>query len=455
MTRHSFVALALATLLFGAMPAATHASDESERTLAREFALHARSRLPLLTDVEVVGYVERLGNRIIATLDGNPFTYQFVVVRDPKINAFAVPGGFIGVHSGLLTRARTDDEVAGVLAHEIAHIHAHHLARQQEATRFMNYAAMLGLVLSAIQPAIGAAAVGASAAAQLKYAREFEQEADYLGAGYAARAGFDPHGMMTFFEKMAEEQRQSPSNVPPYLQSHPLTDERLTNLTAVLRGQPARSPGNPATLARVQVLVRTKTELPNDVLIAYRRAVDDHPSDPHARYLLGVAFLETGKLDAARQTLQQARDLGWADAANRELGRTWLRLRDVPQARRLLARAVEIDPGDAIAHAELAKALETAGETDSALREYERALALAPALDGAHYDYGVLAGRMGREADGYFHLAESYRLRGEYAKALRQYERVAPLLPPANPRAEYVRDQIAMLQAFLRHARGR
>lgn len=441
-------------LVCGQIPRSGHASDETERQLGREFALRAQSQLPLISDIEVVGYVDRLGQRIVGALDSNPFQYQFAVVRDPKLNAFAVPGGFICVHSGLLTRAANDDEVAGVLGHEIAHVHAHHLAREQEATRFMNYAAMLGLVLSAIQPAIGAAAIGASAAAQLKYTREFEQEADYLGVGYVTHAGYDPHGMLTFFQKMADEQRVSPTAAPPYLQSHPLTDERLNNLTAVLRGQPTRPPrADPSTLARVQVLIRTKTELPNDVLIAYRRAVDEHPTDPQARYLLGVAFLETGKLDAARQTLEQARDLGWTTAANRELGRTWLRLRDPQQARLLLARAVEVDPDDAVAHAELAKALESLGDNPAAMREYERALELAPRLDSAHYDLGVLAGRMGHEADGYFHLAESFRLRGEYDKAVKQYERAEPLLPANGARAEYVHAQIAELTTFLKHRR--
>src|SRR4029077_20621584 len=158
--------------------------------------------------------------KIVAALGNQPFTYHFAVVRDARINAFAVPGGYIYVHGGLLLRASNDDEVAGVLGHEIAHVNAHHLARQQEATQLLNYAALLGVLLSVVQPAIGAGAVAANAAVQLQYRREFEQEADYLGAGYMRRAGYDPRGMLDFFKKMLDEQRLTPASAPPYLLSH-------------------------------------------------------------------------------------------------------------------------------------------------------------------------------------------------------------------------------------------
>jgi predicted Zn-dependent protease len=446
------IALALTVVWLGSVtPAAALVSYQAERELGKKFALQAQAELPLINDVEIVGYVNRIGQKIVATLDDSPFKYHFFVVKDPKINAFAVPGGYIYVHSGLLTRADNDDEVAGVLGHEIAHVNAHHLAREQEATRFMNYATLLGMLLSIVQPAIGAGAMAANATAQLKYRREFEQEADYLGVGYMRKAGFDPHGMLDFFKKLADEQRITPTFMPPYLLSHPLTNERLSNLEAVLRTpQWSNAPRHPksATLERVQVLIRARTEPPNEVLTAYRRRVDEHPTDPQARYLLGVAFLETGAFESARQTLEQARAMGWT-AADRELGRTWLRLRDPKKARELLSRAVEIEPDDAGAHAELAKALETLGENAGAMREYERAVDLAPDLESAHYSLGMLAGRAGHEADGYFHLAEALRLRGEYDQALRQYHKALPLLGDKSSRADYVRGEIEELSEFL------
>ncbi len=140
------------------------ASVQAERELGRDFSLAARVRMPLLTDPDIVGYVDHIGQAIVRRLDDSFFDYHFFVVRDGSINAFAVPGGYVYVHSGLLTQVASDDELAAVLGHEIAHVHAHHLVRQQEATQLLNYATLLGVLLSAVQPAIGPLATAARGA---------------------------------------------------------------------------------------------------------------------------------------------------------------------------------------------------------------------------------------------------------------------------------------------------
>ena len=163
----------------------------------------------MIEDPEVVGYVGEVGRKIIGSLDDSFFDYQFAVVRDPRINAFAVPGGYVYVNSGLLARARNEDELAAVLGHEIAHVHAHHAVRQQEATQALNYAALLGTLLSVVQPAAGALASAASAAVALQYQRQFEQEADYMGARYLQSAGYDPRAMLDFFKQLGDADRAS------------------------------------------------------------------------------------------------------------------------------------------------------------------------------------------------------------------------------------------------------
>src|ERR1700690_2117812 len=122
-------------------------SNDEERELGKKFAMAARAQLPLIDDIAVSRYVDGIGQKIVAGIGEQPFTYHFAVVRDSRINAFAVPGGYIYVNGGLLTRVSNDDEVAGVLGHEIAHVNGHHLARQQESTKLLNYASLLGLLL--------------------------------------------------------------------------------------------------------------------------------------------------------------------------------------------------------------------------------------------------------------------------------------------------------------------
>ena len=415
--------------------------------------MEARAQLPLIDDVEIEGYVGRIGQKIVAALGDQPFSYEFAVVRDGRINAFAVPGGYVYINAGLLVAASNDAEVAGVLAHEVAHVNAHHLMRQEEATRLLNYATILGVLLSAVHPAVGAGAAAVNAAAQLKYRREFEQEADYLGATYVQQAGYEPAGMLDFFKKMLDQQRLGPTSAPPYLLSHPLTDTRLNNLEAILRThqwEGRRRPAPSLDLARAQLLARARMEPAQELVETYWKAAAAQPADGRLRYLLGLAYFETGSFEPAREAFEAAQRLGFGDVS-RELGRTWLRLRHPEQARELLSRAAETAPDDPLAHHEFGKTLETLGDSSGAMREYERALQLAPGFEEAHYNLGILAGRAGRYDEGFYHLGRAFELRGEFRRALSQFKKAEPLFPPGSERAQQVHAEIKELSEYAGH----
>lgn len=447
MSRRRSVAAALVPLLVVAQVQAMMSPAE-ETEVGRRFALEARAKLPLIDDVEVNLYVESLGRRIVATLGPQPFTYEFAVVRDGRVNAFAVPGGYVYLHAGLVTAARSEDEIAGVLGHEIAHVHAHHIARQQEATKVVNYAALLGMLLAVVQPALGAGALAAQAAAQLQYRREFEQEADYLGARYMQKAGFESIGMLDFFQRLADEQRHAAGGeIPPYLLTHPLSDDRLTNLEAVLRerqwdARPRRPPS--LELERVQLLTAIRSTQREEVLRRYAERVAAAPTDGRAHYLLGLGLLEVGRLDAAAVALAAAQEHGFA-AVGRELGRVRLRQRRIPEARTLLEKAVEDAPADPVAQHALGKVLEAAGDPAGALAALREAVRLAPQMEVAHHDLGVLAGRQGDVAAGFFHLGVAFRLRGEYPQAVSQFEKASAQAAPGSAIATQARAELTAL----------
>jgi predicted Zn-dependent protease len=450
--RHGALLGAVALAAIGWAGRAPAVSYQGERDLGQRFDLMARQRVPMIDDPEVVGYVNEVGRKIAGTLDDSFFDYQFAVVRDGRVNAFAVPGGYVYVNSGLLASVRNEDELAAVLGHEIAHVHAHHVVRQQEATQALNYAALLGMLLTVVQPAAGALASAASSAVELQYQRQFEQEADYLGARYLQAAGYDPRAMLDFFKQLSDTTRVASLGAPPYLQSHPVTDERLNHLEAVLKTQqwaPRDRRSASFALQRAQALARVRTEPPADVVKAYRRVVDQDPGNTMAQYLLGVVSLETGQLDAAAEALGVAR-AGGIEAADGELGMLALRQRDARKARELLERYLTVLPNDAGAHVELARTLEALGDTPAAVQEYQRAIALAPQLEPAHHGLGLLEGRAGKEGDGFYHLATAARLGGDYSTALNQYSRAAPLLPAGDAHADESRQWMAVLSDYLR-----
>ena len=450
MIRIRVIIFALAAVIAAGHAAAV--SYQGERDLGRRFDLTVRQRVPMVEDPEVTGYVNEIGRKLVAKLDDSYFDYQFAVVRDPRINAFAVPGGYVYVNSGLLASVKNEDELAGVLGHEIGHVHAHHVIRQQEKTEALNYAALLGTLLSVVQPAAGALASAASAAVSLQYQREFEQEADYLGARYLKAAGYDARAMLDFFKQLSDQTRIASGAAPPYLQSHPVTDERINHLEAVLKTQQwAPRERRPPTFAlqRVQALARVRTEPPNDVLKAYQQMADKNPDAPMAQYLLGVVSLETGQLDGAGEALRAAR-AGGIEEADRELGRLALKQRDPKRARELLDGYLAREPADASAHVELAKALEALGDADGAMAQYQRALDVAPQLESAHHGLGMLAGRAGKQGEGFYHLATAARLGGDYGTALNQYSRAAGQLTAGDARADETRQWITALSEYLR-----
>ena len=447
------LALALAATL-GVRGGAQGAAG-GEADLGRRFLLEARSQLPLIEDPAVTEYVDHVGRRLVTVLGPQQFEYRFFVVQSPELNAFAVPGGYVFLFSGLLARAKNDDELAGVLAHEIGHVSGHHLVRQQNEGQVWNYAALLGVLLSAVHPVLGAGAVAAAQTAQLKYSREFEQEADYLGLRYATQAGYDPHALGSFFKTLLAEQRVNPAGVPAYMLTHPLTEERVAHVETTISAENLRTPkGRPAAgseLAEVQAVARAVAE-PGEVVVGqYRQEADQHPNDAERQFLLGRVYQTTGQLEGARTAFERCRDLGGLDGrVDRPLGAVYGALKQPDKAREALGRHLARHPDDGWAHLEMGKAMAESGDQAGAMTEFQRALTLSPDLDEAHRLIGVALGRKGDEGEGFYHLGMASELRGELEQALSQFEHAETLLPEGSTRHTEVELAIEELRPLVR-----
>jgi predicted Zn-dependent protease len=428
---------------------------ETETELGRRFLLSVRAQLPLIDDPAVVDYVDTLGRKLVATLGPQQFDYRFYVVQHPALNAFAVPGGYVFVFSGLIAEAQTDDEVAGVLAHEIGHIAGHHIVRQQREGQVWTYAALVGALLTAVNPVLGAGAVAAAQTAQLKYSREFEQEADYLGLRYMDEAGYDPESLASFFKHLLAEQRLNPAGVPPYMLTHPLTEVRVANVETSIRAQQLKTPrGRPAAspeMEEVRAVTRAVAEPAEVVIGRYRKLADDKPDDAERQFLLGRVYQMVGQLEAARTALERSRDLGGLGGrVDRPLGAVYVALKQPDKAREVLRSHLARHPDDAWARLELGKALADSGDSSGALAEFQRAAKLDDSLGEAHRLAGLSLGQRGDQADGFYHLALAFRLRGELEQALRHFERTDELLPPDSPRRRDVEAAILELRPLVR-----
>ena len=209
---------------------------EKEQKLGEVIFEQVRGQASVLQDPLIDEYLNSLGNRLVSNADDVKFPFTFFAVNSDQINAFAFYGGYIGLHTGLISTADTESQLASVFAHEIAHITQRHSARSMEAANNrapMTLAAIVGsLILAAINPQAMVATMMASTAgstqASINYTRGNEQEADNIGMNILAEAGFDPHAAGEFFEKLQAERRYK-TRVPAFLITHPMPDSRVTD----------------------------------------------------------------------------------------------------------------------------------------------------------------------------------------------------------------------------------
>lgn len=223
-------------------PSGEELSPQAERQLGESIMRQIRRDPAYLDDAEAVDFLTRFVEPLLATPAAAGQRFQFFLVDDASINAFALPGGFIGVHTGLIASAKSESELASVLAHEIAHVTQRHVVRmlaQQRRSSVLSMAAMALALLAARsnpQAAMGGMMLGdhVMRTSALSFSRDAEREADRLGLEMLRQAGFEPQGMSDFFNRLQQAMRVYDNQAPAYLRTHPLTTERIADIEARL-----------------------------------------------------------------------------------------------------------------------------------------------------------------------------------------------------------------------------
>lgn len=247
--------LAVVVCMGGAVSTAGCAtvSTQQEVALGADYSRQINRQLPLLNDQATLSYVNQIGQQIAAIADPRGIRYNFYVVNSDVVNAFALPGGYVYINRGLIERADNLSEFAGVLSHEIGHVAQRHSIEQLQRAQNANlglqvlYGVLLGRNPSGVEQAgiqLGGGAVFAG------YTRDAEREADAVAVGYMIRAGYNPNGMVTFFQELLEMQQRQPSRVEQWFATHPTTQERVTNTRAVIARTPGANNGNLTTDTR-------------------------------------------------------------------------------------------------------------------------------------------------------------------------------------------------------------
>ncbi len=296
--------------------AASELSPAAERRIGEEIIQHIRWKdAAYLDDPEVEEYVNRLGRRLAAVSNNPQQDFDFFVVKDATLNAFALPGGYIGLHTGLILAAQSESELASVVGHEIAHVTQRHIAQivgKQSQSAMLMLASLLVAVLAARSSAdasMAAVAAGQAGAlqSQLGYSRDFERDADRVGLTTLEAAGFDVRGMPAFFERLQRNGRLYENNAPAYLRSHPLTTERISDMENRASSMRYRQVPDSADFRFVRAKLRALDGTAVDTARDLQDRLAKSPTDEALRYALARAQLRAGQLAEAQASAEALR----------------------------------------------------------------------------------------------------------------------------------------------------
>lgn len=294
---------------------ATLLTREDELMIDREMMNRLINSGAMLNDPIVSAYIQELGQSIGSLAATRANQFQFFVLKDPNINAFAMPGGHIGVNAGLILASRNESELAGVIAHEISHVTQHHIARNVEKANQMQLpltaAVIAAILLGAGDPQIANAAIAASLGGatqtQLDFSRSHEKEADFIGIQLLASAGYDPQGMSSFFSRMQEGTKYYGAGVPEFLRTHPVTTSRIAEAEGrarQFRTTHKKQDSINYLLARARIRLLTATSIDHlQRTINAEKSNDPDRQEAH-QYLLALVQQQKGKIGEARAGLQ-------------------------------------------------------------------------------------------------------------------------------------------------------
>jgi predicted Zn-dependent protease len=417
-------------------------SIEEEKELGRNYLVELKQQVELVDDGFVEEYINDLGNYLAKSLETKPFNFNFYVIADNQVNAFATPGGHIFIYTGLIELMENIDELTGVMCHEIAHVSLRHISDRIKKAKMVGLATMAGVLAGAMIGGEAADAIitGSMAAGQqkmLSYSREDERQADQMGFRYANKAGFDPSAMISVLTKLQQD-RWGMNEVPPYLLTHPLGPERMSNIAALLGSYPPVLELKEATESLRRLFPLFKTILRGKYLYAheaeqlFRTELEKDPDSTLAHLGLALVLKRRTEYDRAIDHFLMALD-GLPDPLPvlRYLSETYQLKRQDREAIKVLEKALTLNhETDKTSLFLLANSYQNLEQYPRAADIYERLACMDPVKDEvfynlgmtygkegklglAHYNFGIYHKRLNQIGESKFHFQKAKELAGD------------------------------------------
>lgn len=426
---------------------------KQEKELSEQVIALILKKYTLIEDPAVVGYVRTVAKRIVSILPPQPYDFQFYVIQDDEYNAFATPGGYIFFNSGMISAFESEEELAGVLAHEIAHVVCRHISQKVDRAKIASMAALAGIAVGALLGVGGAGALAASAigqSAMLAYSREDESQADQLGLTYLVDSGYGGRGLMTGLEKIRSRQWFGSDDFPTYLSTHPASEDRIAHIDTWLQAnkdtvkQTINIDPQPFRMARTRLI-----SLYGDETIAkqkYQSAVQQSPDDPMAHYGYALILAKTGDRSTAIEHLKKALVKRAFDPyILTDIGRLYYLQGLHQEALDSLEGAVSIAPDYPEGVFYLSKTYMEMGKLEKAVTLLKDMIDRAPNHDLARYALAEAYGKLGETGQAHYHLGLYYSSKKDAKNALFHLKRASQTIKDPE-QSKKIEEKIKILE---------
>ena len=417
---------------------AAYLSPKEETELGERFLASISSQYEFADYPYIMQYMTELGAYIGRHIEVPYFPLKFYVIKDNTVNAFAAPAGHVFFFSGLIGILDDADELASILAHELAHVSARHLASRIDRSQKIGLATLAGmlagiLVGGEVGGALMTGSVAAGIQAELGYSREDERQADQLGFKYTQLAGFNPAGMLTALQKIQRENWYGTQEIPAYLLTHPGAPERMSTIESMLRGH-EKTPDQETTKrlraffpifqTMVIALCLDKEQAAREL----EKRLRNNPGSDTAHYGLGLILQREGKLNEALEHLKIANSKNTDSIPIMfSLAETCQMLGEYEDSVSVLRKALELSPKDKEILFLLALSLQELEQYSQASEIYERLTFLPPVKDMVYYNLGIVYGRQGKLPLAHYNLGIYFSKLRSREKALFHFEKARDL----------------------------
>lgn len=428
--------LVLVLLVVPEMANAMTIQEEEEQS--REFMIQINTHFEIIHDPVISDYINKLGNKILAVVPPQPFQYHFYVIKEDTYNAFAGPGGQIFIYSGLFEALDNEDQLAGIIGHEISHVVCRHISQQIEQSKKVGMGTLAGVAAGVLlgaagagSAAVGAAAVGSMAAGQsiiLAHSREDEMQADQRGVDFLTKAGYNPAGLLNALNKIRSKQWYGKDQIPTYLMTHPAVEDRIGYLSTWIEANAAKISRLPKHSNEAFDWVHTRLFAQygseSEALKYFKTRVAKQPDNAMDHYGYGLILTRTGNRNAAIDQYRMALTQRAFDPVLLiELGKTYFLDGRYTEALHVLQGALDLSPDETDGLFYSGRCLIELGKFEEASRTLENLLRNTPNYPDAMFYLGNAYGSLGRVSDACFYLGQYYYIRGDYRNAVVQLEK--------------------------------